>query len=73
MARTEIRFECDTDEAAVLDGYCQARGKSRTDVIRQMLREWSDMKLHEATLICRTTGRNPFESEPDRPVTGGRR
>lgn len=56
---TEISFELPACEVAVLDGYCQAHTLKRTAVFRQILREWSDKKLHEATLICRVTGRNP--------------
>jgi hypothetical protein len=69
----ELRVEIDADAMAVMDGYCSARGKSRTDVLRQILGEWSDVKLHEATVICRTAGRNPFAPESNRDVTGGGR
>lgn len=60
---TEIRFELDAHETSVLDGYCQATGKSRGEVLRGLLGDWSAQKLHEATLICRTTGVNPAEPE----------
>lgn len=55
----EIRFEAEDADVSVLDGYCSARGKCRTEVIRQILKEWSEAKLHEATLICRVAGCNP--------------
>lgn len=61
----EIRFEADHDDVAVLDGYCSATGRSRTDVILGLLRKWSDDKLHEATLIMRVAGRTPVGSESD--------
>lgn len=64
--KTELRVEVDADELGVLDGYVQATGKSRTDVVRQLLREWSDKKLHEATLICRVAGVNPQSPDPCR-------
>lgn len=63
---TEVRFEIDRDALAVLDGYCQATGKSRVDVMRSLLAEWSDKKLHEATLICRVAGVNPAAPESHR-------
>ena len=61
--RTEIRFELSVDDVAVLDGYCQGGGLDRATVMRRILREWSEQQLHVATLICRTTGRNPFQAE----------
>lgn len=63
---TEIRFELEASEVAVLDGYCQAAGKSRGEVLRGLLRDWSGQKLHESTLICRTAGINPAEPEASR-------
>jgi hypothetical protein len=55
----EIRWEASIEEVAVLDGYCSATGKNRTDVIRSLLGEWSKAKLHEATIVCRVAGCNP--------------
>ena len=60
----EVRFEAPAEDLSVLDGYCSASGKCRTEVILKILREWSDAKLREATLICRVAGINP--AEPDR-------
>lgn len=56
---TEISFELPAEEVAVLDGYATATGKKRTAVFRQILREWSERKHHEAILICRVAGSNP--------------
>lgn len=64
--KTELRIEVEADELGVLDGYVQATGKSRTDVVRVMLQEWSARKLHEATLICRVAGVNPAMPEAGR-------
>jgi len=66
----EVRFEAPTTEVSVLDGYCSATGKSRTDVMRLILREWSSSKLREATLICRVAGVNPSLSDADRSAIG---
>jgi len=63
---TEIRFELDAHEVSVLDGYCQATGKSRGEVLRGLLRDWSADQLHVATLICRTAGVNPAQPEAPR-------
>lgn len=64
--KTELRVEVPVDDIRVLDGYCTATGKSRTDVMREMLAAWSFQRVHEATLICRVAGVNPFESEGGR-------
>lgn len=56
---TELRVELPREEVAVLDGYCQGTGQDRTKVVRKILRDWSDAKHHEATLIVRVAGRNP--------------
>jgi hypothetical protein len=64
--KTEIRFEVEASECSVLDGYCQATGKDRTRVIRELLEKWSVETLHVSTLVCRVSGRNPFESESSR-------
>ena len=70
FAMAEIRVEVPNDELAVLDGYCSATSASRTDIIRGLLREWSDRKFHEATVILRVAGRTPTLSESDRSPTG---
>jgi len=57
--KTEISFEVEAAEAAVLDGYCHARNIKRTVVMRRLLKEWSDEKLHEAISIVRVSGVKP--------------
>lgn len=64
--KVKIRFEAPVSDMAVLDGYCSATGKSRTDVPRALLGDWSRDRLHEATLICRVAGVNPMASEGER-------
>lgn len=66
MRTVEIRLELDEARVRVLDGYCSATGKSRSDVLRGLLLEWSGRKLHEATLICRVAGVNPTSPETQR-------
>ena len=63
---TEIRFEVQREEVAVLDGYCAGTGQDRTRVMRRILREWSDGKLHEAVVVCRVAGVNPTTPEAGR-------
>lgn len=63
---TEIRLELPAHECSVLDGYIQATGKTRTQVMRDILRMWSEAKRHEAILICRVAGCNPLAPEPGR-------
>ena len=66
MEMCEIRFELPAADVSVLDGYCSATGKSRTDIMRAILKDWSEKKLHEATLICRVAGVNPVSSDAGR-------
>ena len=64
--RTEISFEVEAIEVGVLDGYCAAKGIKRTVVMRQLLKEWSEAKHHEATLIIRVAGNKPDGFRVDR-------
>ena len=56
---TEISFEISADEASVLDGYSSAKGIKRTQVLRQILKEWSEEQHRVATVICRVAGVKP--------------
>ena len=62
----ELRLDVTEEDMAVLDGYCSARGKHRSDVIRDLLKQWSSEKLHEATVILRVAGRIPLPAEGER-------
>lgn len=66
MAKTEVRFEVEVEELSVIDGYCSANDKSRTEIIKKILGEWSEKKLHESILICRVSGVNPTATETSR-------
>ncbi len=66
MAVTELRVEVEKDELTVLDGYVMATGTSKAEVIRKLLKQWSDSKMHEAIVICRMTRVNPTDPEPSR-------
>lgn len=63
---TEICFEVTASEAAVIDGYCNAKNIKRTVVMRRLLKEWSDEKLHESIFVCRVAGVNPAASGSNR-------
>jgi hypothetical protein len=66
MAELRIEIPNDDDDLQVLDAYCSANPqKNRTSVMRDLLKVWSQNKLHEATLIMRVTGGNPTRSESD--------
>ena len=51
-ATHEVRFDIPASDLAVLDGYCNATGKSRADFIRSLVIDWASGKLHEAIVIC---------------------
>jgi DNA integrity scanning protein DisA with diadenylate cyclase activity len=65
----EIRIEVEAHAVAVLDGYCSATGKCRTEVLNNILKEWSEKKFHEATVILRVAGCNPTVSESERHLS----
>ncbi|MCX8017660.1 MAG: hypothetical protein N2690_07170 [Rhodocyclaceae bacterium] len=67
--KTELRIEIDMDALRILDGYVHATGKSRTDVVRSLILEWAERKLHEAIVICRVAGVNPASPDADRRRT----
>jgi len=64
--KSELRCDIPREELSVLDGFCNGTDRSRTDVIRELLAEWSAKKLHEATVICRVVGVNPTVPDMDR-------
>lgn len=66
----ELRFEMQEEDIAVIDAYCSATGRCRTEVVREILAGWAKDKLHEATLILRVAGHNPVRSESDSGRTG---
>lgn len=68
--KAEIRFELCMEELSVLDGYCNATGRSRTEVVRELLAKWSKEQLHVAMVICRTAQVNPMAPEGDRRAAG---
>ncbi len=37
----EIRFEASSETVAVIDGYCSATGRCRTEVINALLNQWA--------------------------------
>lgn len=63
---TELRAEVPSSEVSVLDGVCSATGRGRTEVIREILSEWSKRRLHEASVICRVAGVNPMRPDGGR-------
>ena len=62
----EIRFEAEAETVAVIDGYCSATGKCRTEFINLLLKQWARQKLHEASVVMRVAGGNPTVAEGGR-------
>lgn len=58
----EIRFEAATEDVAILDGFCSATGRCRTEVIKEILNQWSAVKLREAETILRVAGSSAFKT-----------
>lgn len=66
----EVRFTAPVEHIRVLDGVCHGTGMDRTNVLRMILREWSEKKLHEATILLRVAGRNATSPADDRQKGG---
>ena len=62
----EIRFEAKKHSVAVLDGYCSATGKCRTEFMNELLDARAMEKMHEATVVLRVAG-----GIPTPPAGGG--
>lgn len=62
----EIRLEMPREEVAVLDGFVNATGRPRAEVIREILGEWSAKQRRIAISVCRTAGINPRETDEER-------
>lgn len=67
---TELRFEIPDDQLSVIDAVASASNTNRTAVVREILSDWTEKKLHEATLIVRVAGVNPMVSERRRRTDG---
>jgi len=48
----------------VIDAVSMARRQSRVELVEEILRAWSETRLHEANLVNAVAGRNP--SRPER-------
>lgn len=63
----ELRGEVPREFVDVLDAVAQATpGANRMSVLRDVLGDWVERKVHEAILIQRIRGGNGSESEPRR-------
>lgn len=60
----EVRIDLETEDLAIMDGYISASGSNRTKIITELVRKWSQEKLHESIVVCRMARINPLEVEP---------
>jgi hypothetical protein len=67
---TDVRFTVDPVELTVIDAYVLGTGIDRSKVLREMLRIWSEKKLHEATVVVRIAGGNGSVPARDRRPDG---
>lgn len=54
----ELRGPCPRTVVDVVDAVSQAKRITRMELVNQILQEWADAKLHEATLIQRLARRD---------------
>lgn len=67
----ELRGEIPREVMDVIDAVVQATpGASRMSIVREILGEWVDRKVHEATLIQRVRRGNGGRTEGGRNGTG---
>ena len=59
----ELRLDISDELMAVIDGVAQASGKSRKEVVTEVMTPWAQQKILEAKIICRIAGINPFAPE----------
>jgi len=52
----ELRGDIEREIVDVLDAVAMSTGISRIDLAEQILKEWADKKIHEATLVVRVVG-----------------
>ena len=66
----ELRVELPDFTTAVLDGFCSATGKCRTELVKQILGDWAIQKHYESTIVLRVAGNNPMGPEACRKPSG---
>lgn len=52
----ELRVELPKFTTAVLDGFCSASGKCRTELVNEILSDWAHREHYKATIILRVAG-----------------
>lgn len=52
----ELRVEIPIFTTAVLDAYCSASGKCRTELVNEILADWAHKEHHRARIILRVAG-----------------
>ncbi|MCU7372827.1 hypothetical protein PEC18_18675 [Paucibacter sp. O1-1] len=59
----DLRGPCPASTVAVLDAVSFARGRTRTDLVNEILADWVKAKAHEAMLVGRVLQGNPVPME----------
>jgi hypothetical protein len=68
----ELRGEVPRWMVDIMDAVAQSRpGASRMSILREVLREWCEVRCHEATLIARVRRVTGTVTEPIRKSHGG--
>ena len=57
----DLRAKITPEADQVLEAVSRASGKDKSELVREVLHEWSARKLHEATLIHRLAHREGTE------------
>jgi hypothetical protein len=54
--RRELRQDISEKAAAVLDAESYRTGQTKQDIVRKILDDWADRKIHEASIVMRFAG-----------------
>lgn len=65
-----VEFVVEAGDYAVLDGYLKGSGRTKTDVLREILKEWSQKKHRESIYVVRVAGDNPDAPGLVPPLSG---
>ena len=65
----ELRVDVPTDDLTILDAYCMATGRSRVDLVRDLINKFAGEQLHIAKVLVRCAGVNPHDADSGRQTT----
>ena len=62
----EVRVDVQPEELTVIDAYCMAHGIARVDLVKKLIRKFTNAEVHASKMILRSLHINPLVSDSDR-------